>query len=386
MSTQTTQGATMWKTLLQQKASTQVKWMVIIMIVIIIAAVIMYMYSKSTYISSHCDTLKDVYTDMGKVSSINIEDGKFKGFLLRDFYVKTAYNCCAIGDFKNTFVDTCGLKNVIKQGVRVLDFEIYSVNDKPVVAVSSIPCDYTVEEPQCFLIKESYNYVEFDKAMQIVASYAYAGDTCPNPNDPLFLNFRIMSKNDSIYDSMTETLKNQLGDHLLGKEYSYENNGRSLAFEPIANFVNKAIIIVDKANPYFEGTKLEELVNIGSNSVFMRSLTESEVKYTPDFNELVQYNKKNMTIELPDVSDNATNPSAALGMKYGVQMVGMCYQNYDSNLEFYEEFFASAGYAFVLKPETLRYVQVTIDSPTPQNPALSYAPRVTQSSYYNFTV
>ena len=73
MSTQTTQGATMWKTLLQQKASTQVKWLVMVMVTIIIVAVIMYMYSKSTYISSHCDTLKDVYTDMGKVSSINIE-------------------------------------------------------------------------------------------------------------------------------------------------------------------------------------------------------------------------------------------------------------------------------------------------------------------------
>jgi len=376
----------MWKTLLQQNASTQVKWMVIVMIVVIIIATVMYIYTKTTYKDTHCNIIKDVYTDMGKVSSINLDDPNFKGFLLRDFYIKTAYNCCGIGDFKNTFVDVCALKNVIKQGVRVLDFAIYSVNNKPVIAVSSIPCDHTVNEPQCFLIKESYNYVEFDKAMQIVASYAYAGDTCPNPNDPLILNFRIMSKNNSIYDSMTETLKNKLGDHLLGKEYSYENNGKSLAFEPIFKFVNKAIIIVDKANPYFEGTKLEELVNIGSNSVFMRSLTESEVKYTPDFNELKQYNKKNMTIELPDTSAVDKNPSAALGMKYGVQMIGMCYQNYDANLQFYEEFFATAGHAFVLKPETLRYVEVTIAEPVKQNPELSYAPRVTQSSYYNFTV
>ena len=386
MSTQNTQGAAMWKTLLQQKASSQVKWMVIVMIFIIITATIMYIYSKSAYKDNHCNVIKDVYTDMGKVSSIDLNDPKFKNFLLRDYYIKTAYNCCAIGDFKNTFVDVCGLKNVIKQGVRVLDFAIYSVGNKPVIAVSSIPCDHSVDIPQCFVIKESYNYVEFDKAMQIVASYAYAGDTCPNPNDPLILNFRIMSKNSSIYDSMTETLKNKLGDHLLGKEYSYENNGKSLAFEPIFKFVNKAIIIVDKANPYFEGTKLEELVNIGSNSVFMRSLTESEVKYTPDFNELKQYNKKNMTLELPDVSSNDTNPSAALAMKYGVQMIGMCYQNYDSNLEFYETFFANAGYSFVLKPEPLRYVEVTIAEPVKQNPELSYAPRATKSSYYSFTV
>ena len=386
MSTQNIQDPNMWKTMLAANASTQVKWTVIIMVIMIIIGTIFYIYSKSTYKDTHCDIIKDVYTDMGKVSSINLNDANFKGFLLRDYYVKSAYNCCAIGNFKNTFVDVCGLKNVIRQGVRVLDFAIYSVNDKPVIAVSSIPCDYTQDMPQCFLIKESYNYVEFDKAMQIVASYAYAGDTCPNPNDPLFLNFRIMSKNSNIYDSMTATLKNKFGDHLLGKEYSYENNGKSLAFEPISKFVNKTIIIVDKANPYFEGTKLEELVNIGSNSVFMRSLTESEVKYTPDFNELKRYNKKNMTIELPDVSVNDKNPSAALAMKYGVQMIAMCYQNYDSNLEFYEDFFANAGYAFVLKPESLRYVEVTIAEPVKQNPKLSYAPRVTKSSYYDFTV
>ena len=386
MSMQNVQDPNMWKTMLAANASTQVKWTVIIMVLMIIIGTIFYIYSKSTYKDTHCDIIKDVYTDMGKVSSINLNDASFKGFLLRDYYVKTAYNCCAIGNFKNTFVDKCALKNVIRQGVRVLDFAIYSVDDKPVIAVSSIPCDYTEDMPQCFLIKESYNYIKFDDAMQTVASYAYAGDTCPNPNDPLFLNFRIMSKNRNIYDSMTATLKNKFGNHLLGKEYSYENNGKSLAFEPISKFLSKTIIIVDKANPYFEGTKLEELVNIGSNSVFMRSLTESEVKYTPDFNELKRYNKKNMTIEIPDVSSNAKNPSAALGMKYGVQMIAMCYQNYDANLEFYEDFFANAGYAFVLKPEALRYVEVTIADPVKQNPELSYAKRVTKSSYYEFTV
>ena len=105
MSTQNTQGAAMWKTLLQQKASTQVKWMVIVMIVIIIIATVMYIYTKTTYKDTRCNIIKDVYTDMGKVSSINVEDPNYKGFLLRDYYVKTAYNCCAIGDFKNTFVD-----------------------------------------------------------------------------------------------------------------------------------------------------------------------------------------------------------------------------------------------------------------------------------------
>ena len=67
-------------------------------------------------------------------------------------------------------------------------------------------------------------------------------------------------------------------------------------------------------------------------------------------------------------------------------MVGMCYQNYDSNLEYYETFFASAGYSFVLKPETLRYSLTTIAPPTAQNPDVSYADKTYQSDYYNFSI
>ena len=93
-----------------------------------------------------------------------------------------------------------------------------------------------------------------------------------------------------------------------------------------------------------------------------------------------------MTLELPNVSANDKNPSAALAQKYGVQMVAMNYQNYDSNLEYNEEFFAKAGYAFVLKPAELRYTITTIPPPNSQNPALSYANRQYKSDYFNFTI
>ena len=53
---------------------------------------------------------------------------------LRDYYIKTAYNCCTAGEYKNDFVNVCALKNCIRQGARCLDFEIYSVKGSPVVA------------------------------------------------------------------------------------------------------------------------------------------------------------------------------------------------------------------------------------------------------------
>lgn len=366
----------------------QIQIIVITIVIIIIIGTSVYIYNKMTYTKKYCKVINNIYDDIGKVQSINISDAKFKDYALRDFYIKSSYNCCAIGHFKNTYVDTCALKQVIRQGVRVLDFQIFSIENRPVIAVSSIPCDYNSIniEKQCYLIKESYNYVKFSDAMELISSYAFSGDTCPNPNDPLILHFRIMSVNKEIYSTMSDILKTNFNRSLLDKKYSYEYNGYSLANEPITNLINKVIISVDRSNSLFQDTPLLELVNICSNSVFMRGLREKDVKYTPDYKELLEFNKKNLTIEFPDVSTSNNNPSASLGMKYGVQMVAMCYQNYDANLEYYETFFAKAGYAFVLKPESLRYKIVTIAKPEPQNPELSYADREYKSDFYNFTI
>ena len=89
---------------------------------------------------------------------------------------------------------------------------------------------------------------------------------------------------------------------------------------------------------------------------------------------------------MPDLSPNNTNISASLNMKYGVQMVGMNFQNFDSNMEYYDLFFDGAGSAFVLKPESLRFVPVTIPEPTPQKPEYSYAQRDVSSDYYSFKI
>ena len=108
---------------------------------------------------------------------------------MKDYYVKTAYNACSIGNFKNSFVDLCALKEVVRQGFRCLDMAVYSVDNIPVVATSSVD-SYDVKKP--------YNSVPFDSVCETVANYAFNGSGCPNPNDPLILHLRIMSQNSVI--------------------------------------------------------------------------------------------------------------------------------------------------------------------------------------------
>lgn len=356
---------------------TQVRLIIFTIIAINLFGLFFYLYRKSTYLSSHCGDIDYIYNDIGKVGNFNVGDPENKGKMLRDYYIKTAYNCCAIGNFKNTYVSTCALKQVIRQGARCLDFEIYSVDDMPVVAVSSQE-DYN--------IKESFNDIPLLDALKVVEQYAFSGGTCPNANDPLLIHFRLKTVHKGTIVQIAEALLQTVHSRLLGKEYSYEFQGNNLGTITMDKLMGKVIIIVDKSNNRFESTKLDEYVNICSNAMFMRALRNYSVKYTPDMNELIDYNKKQMTLTMPDLSSKDTNSPASLHMKYGCQLVGMCYQNYDSNMEFYEAFFAENKSAFVLKPSNLRYTQVKIDVPPPQDPALSYASRTVKSDYYNFTI
>ena len=361
---------------LEQNKATTLKYIAYFVVAILIFGLSAYTINKMQLNDVNCENLKKIYTEFPKISSVNFNDNAYS-YLLRDYYVKTAYNCCCSGQFKNDYVNVCALKTCISQGARVLDFEIYSVNDEPVIATSSI---------DNYHVKETYNYINFSEVMNIVRNYAFSGGSCPNPNDPLVLHFRIQSNNEKIYKKMADAIYGTLESKLLEKIYSYEYYGHNLGAIALKEFQNKVIISVDRSNPLFTSTPLDEYVNIASNSVFLRASRDYDIKYTPDSKELIEYNKKFMSMSMPDMSAYDTNVSAALNFKYGCQWVGMCFQNFDSNMEYYDMFFDKTGHAFALKPEYLRYIPVTIPKPTPQKPENSFSTRNTSTDYYSFNI
>jgi hypothetical protein len=244
---------------------------------------------------------------------------------------------------------------------------VYSIDGEPVVATSSV---------DNFSVKETYNSVPFANVIDVINDYAFSGSTCPCPNDPLIIHLRIMTKRKEVYSKMADEVYNKLESRLLGPSFSYENSGKNLGKTPLSELQGKIIIIVDKTNALFEGTPFDEYVNLASNSIFMRSLRyTNDVKLTPDSSELKEYNKKNMTICLPDLSVNPSNPSPLLSMSYGCQFIAMSFQNYDSNMEYYDKLFDKNNSAFILKEDNLRYIPVTIPKPPKANPDNSYKDR-----------
>jgi hypothetical protein len=349
----------------------------VVITVIILFISLIYIYKKINLDEKNCKELDYQYPKMPLIKSINDNNGAYQ-YALRDYYIKTAYNACCAGGYKNDFVNVCALKNCIKQGARCLDMEVYSLDDMPVIATSSV---------SNFSIKETYNSIPFATAMGIISDYAFSGSTCPCPTDPLILHFRIMSNNEKMYNAMAKDLHEKLEQRLLGPQYSYENNYKNISDQPLLKFKEKIIIVVDKSNPLFENTALNEYVNLSSNSMFMRSVRFTYgIKFSQDTAELIEYNRKSMTICLPDLGTAPVNYSPALPMSYGCQMVALAFQNYDANMQYYEKYFNGKTSAFDLKPEHLRYIPVKITVPDKPSINVSYATRTVSKPYVTYNI
>lgn len=363
------------KSLTEMKESTAVFLIIGITLIIILIAFLYYFY-YSTLRSKECSTMDTIYGDLnGKITSIN--DSEQFSYTFKDYYIKTAYNCCSGGSYKNDFVDTCILKDILKQGVRGLDFEIFSIDDKPVVATSTSDSYY---------IKETFNYINFGDVMNIIRDYAFSSSGSPNKDDPIIIHLRIKSTNQEMYKNFAKLLEG-FDSLLMSKDYDSEYYGKNFGNVELQKLKGKIVIIVDRSNTSFlECPEFYKFINMTSNSVFMRALHYYDIKYSPDIAELIEYNKQNMTIGMPDKGSNPENPSSVVMRETGCQLLGMRYPYIDVNVEENDVFFDENGHAFVLKPEPLRYIPVTIPLPPPQNPELSYATRSVQSDFYKFDI
>jgi len=355
------------------------KYIVVVLSIMIIGtllALVYFYYGVYKLESTTCKINNDMYPSINPhiLSITNSENFKY---MFRDYYIKTAANCCSTGDIKGGVVSTCALRNVIKDGVRGLDFEIYSVDNRPVVATSTLD-KYTV--------KEVYNSVNFEDALGVIINYAFSRGSCPNPEDPIVIHLRFMSNNQAMYSNLASILK-QNETMLLPSKYNYESGNTNLGETPLLSLGKKIIIIVcNKNKTYMDVRSFYKYVNMTSGSMFMRYHTNEQLRNVPNLDEFVQYNKRNMTIVVPDRADDASNPGSIASRKMGVQMAAMQYSNNDTSLQEMRDFFNKQNTAFVLKPEELRFVQKYIPAPKKQDPKLSFASKTETAQGLQFSM
>ena len=390
------------------KLGSTLVWILIILLFVIF---IIYVHNVNhSLLYKRCGTGCNVDNTICKLATKYTRNGAFPSsiqsinenslqcqFFLRDYYILTAYNCCSGGNYKNDYVGLCNLIAVISQGVRCLDFEMYSLNNQPIIATSSSPTYMT-----CY--KETYNSIPFNDVMTTIQNYAYSSSTCPNPSDPIIIHLRIKSANCVMLNNLAKMLE-QYDSLLLGPSYSYDNSGNNLGARRLLEFSGirnpskqgKIIIIVNAMNNSsmnaIMNSSFWEYVNMVSGSTFMQVVNNSELNSYSSLDDMIQNNMYNMTMVIPDSGANPSNPNFLLSQLAGCQMCAMRFQLPDINLKLcttscintsidaslntnpdgINTCFNNVGYAFVLKPSNLRYIPTNINVPA-TDPSLSYAP------------
>ena len=308
------------------------------------------------------------------ITSINPYDNQ-SSFKLRDYYIKSAHNAFNPEKFKNSTVSMDALLYVIARGCRFIDFEVFSVENQPVIASSSVTS---------FNYKETYNHIPVSEAFEVLGNYVFSGAKCPNPGDPFIVHMRIMSQNITMYDKLAKIISQSksVARYLLGPKYGREYQSKDLGNDDILDFKGKIILMVDGTNPVYRKTKLFELINMSSKSLFLSKYTYFGVKNVGDPQVFKDANKKNMCLVLPEKGGRPINQGHNGPFTWGCQIVAMCFQEEarDEKLKAYEDKFSSVGYAFVLKPPDLRYVPITIAPPAPPNPQSSMEARPAEAA------
>ena len=353
------------------------------LVIFIAGCIAYYVYYKTTLLPKSCGRLngkKSAALNSSWITTASSDPSS--QYLLRDYYIKTAYNCCSTGNFSNDYVNVCALQHAIRTGCRGLDFEVYGNTGQPIISTS-------LSDDKC--IKETYNSVSFDEAMSAVASSAFSpsSNVCPNPNDPLLLLFRIKTNDVNVLNSMADTIKSNLNDRLI-PDYNHEFGGKNICAEPVNKFAGKIVIILENIPLLYQpgAERMYEITNLTSKT-FLRILTVFDVLNGPDITELTSFNKQYMTIVLPVPSMSAENYEPMAPSLAGCQCVAQSFQlTRDGNLAVYNDWFESGPMksAFLLKPKELMFVPQTIDAPKPQDPKLSFASRPLQSNMYSFTI
>lgn len=349
--------------------NTFIIWSLFLLVIIFIILRFIYINTLQT---RECYAMNKIPLST-KLNSVNPSDPNCS-YTLKDYYIKSVYNACSPSGFSNNYVSMCALKSAVKGGFRCLDFEIYSINNQPCVATSSMP-DVINE-------KETFNYIKFIDVLQYLNDHAFNSSTTSNNNDPLIIHLRIKSKNTDMLDNLAAQFAIYTN-RFLGPSYSYVNNDKNIGDVYLTDLCGKIILAVARNNDEVDTyPKLKEYINIQSLSLYMRLLQyQSNVAFTQNMNELIEFNKRNMTLCFPDTYNII--PKLKVANEMGVQMT--CFslgQSLDESTAFFEK----GGYAFILKPSDLRYIPVVIPTPTPQKPQLSFAPRNIQSKYYSFNI
>jgi hypothetical protein len=271
---------------------------------------------------------------------------------------------CIKGSFNSAFdgkkISENNIKNVLLDGCRFIDLQVYYSETDNIVYVANIP------DPNGKII-ESQNNVPLDNIFNAIATNAFSNiqssNGCPNPKDPLFVHLRIIP-HDKIYDMIAVSIKSRFPNNI---RYIKDNNANIVNGNTRLNEIGaKTIFLIDKQiNPDWtnKSKKLQSYINAetGGDTFTIYDYTQmiNKMKTIPvvhDNYRTTNINKESIVI--PNTTYDEKQPSIVdMVLNYGCQIVLYPFYQRSDNLIEYEKLFNEYKTAFLPMAYAIKYLE-----------------------------
>jgi len=287
---------------------------------------------------------------------------------LKQYCIKGAFNAALTGKFVNTEM----IKYVLYRGCRFLDFEVFSFDGEPYVAMSTDNTYSTID---------TTNKITLEDAISTVTTYGFVAPS-PINHDPLFVNLRIKTNNTKLYDKMADIIRNTLrpidssGNPVRGYKMHADPSGNALPVNGntiLRDIRDKIIVVLDKTyvpTYTYESPKLVKCVNMESGYDVLRKYGYSDLskqQYTSPFvyADGMSTDVSIMKMVMPDMGVGWTSLSRnniyyPMVLNYGVQVMLYPFYQVDQYLGDYERAFAAGKAGFVPMGAMVTYLKGTV--------------------------
>ena len=260
-------------------------------------------------------------------------------------HVKTAFNCCSVNTYRNSWVSLKALNYCLEIGMRCLDFEIYSVNGKPVIGLNS--------REKNIDMKESFNKIPLEDAISVITNFNGGNLSRDVTQTPLLLHFRLKTKQKPALKQFAQIVKGISNRHT---ENYYDiskdaENEECFIHNNLTLLNNKTIVIanfssiltssnigsdsstdIEKSSEFYRdfisNTNIDTAVNLISPSKFCDYTTNRGVELA--VNNEVEPNKLTLSAPFSDFEGSCVPFNPKEVARRGVQLIGICAQK---NLE-----------------------------------------------------
>ena len=307
-----------------------------------------YLFNKTIETELNDIKNKDISVNLRSLNTAYIE------LPISQYIIKGSYNSAVTENFVNLDM----LQYVLSRGCRFIDFEVFYLDGKPLVSYSNDPN---------FAILETDNKILLDN----VLSYAIANgfnSPAPNKDDPLFIQLRIKSKDDNVYNQVAKSINNTLSSRLY--------KGQLTKKTKMSEIMGKVVLIIDRTinykykestscpNPndktcydltaYTNGESGSEFIHISDyTTIISKSINPPNIN-----NNFLTTDVQFIQIVKPDIISNTKKGinSVKLIKDYGCQVILFPFYIKNDNLNTYEELFNDNLYGILPLASALIYL------------------------------